>query len=171
MKKALLYDKNDYFLFYPNASCTSIFNASDLWPRMLEFVTKGLIHVAVNIPEDFLMNNEGQNLLLQHLVIWKLCILFAQVDGCAATILERPVLEVLEHQSDWPGHGQVLAGYLHHCHALSFENRGRPQLRPLLPGQGKLDTFQNGTRIISELSWTCSTFVLVKIHNFLFPPV
>ena len=80
MKKALLYDKNDYFLFYPNASCTSIINTSDLWPRMLEFVTRGLIHVAVNIPEDFLMNNEGQNLLLQHLVIWKLCILCAQVD-------------------------------------------------------------------------------------------
>ena len=26
---------------------------------------------------------------------------------------------VLEHQSDWPGHGQVLEGYLRHRHALS----------------------------------------------------
>ena len=119
--------------------CILYINASDLRPRMLELVTRRLIHVAVNcliLCAQLNYQLTGAPQPSWRSQCWR--------GRCTTT-------------SVWPG--QALAGYLRHRHALSDKNRGRPQLRPL------------PTMAWLELSWTCSTFVLVKIQNSRFSPI
>ena len=94
--------------------CILYINASDLHPRMLELVTRRLIHVSVNcliLCAQLNYQLTGAPQPSWRSQCWR--------GRCTTT-------------SVWPG--QALAGYLRHRHALSDKNRGRPQLRPLWPG-------------------------------------